>query len=186
MRIGIDIDDTISNTSSYLLEEAVRYDRKCKNKGIKDNTKYDFCDFFNWEKQDKRDFFDYICEYELHDVPVKPHAKEVINKLKKEGNKIYIITRRDSNDFKDPYKDSKKWLSKQKIKYDKLIVSSKDKGKACKELEVDLFIDDMPFNCERVLEEEVKVLMFDSPYNKEETRFDRVASWEEIYDIVSR
>ena len=185
MRIGIDIDDTISNTASYLIEEAVVYDRLYKKKGVVDNTAYDFCDIFNWKKNDKYDFYKYIYQNEIHQMPIKPHAKEVINKLKKEGHKIYIITRRDFDIYKDPYKASKNWLKKNKIKFDKLIVRAEDKGKACKELNVDIFIDDLPSNCERVLEEQVNVLMFDTPYNKDEKRFNRVVSWEEIYNIVN-
>ena len=185
MRIGIDIDDTISNTASYLIEEAVVFDRLYKKKGIADNTEYDFCKMFNWTKEDKYDFYKYIYENKIHDMPVKPHAKEIINKLKKEGNEIYIITRRDTDIYKDPYKESKKWLKKNNIKFDKLVVKAKDKGKVCKELEVDLFIDDLVSNVERANEENVNVLIFDSAYNKDEKRFKRVVSWEEIYNIVN-
>ena len=185
MRIGIDIDDTISNTASYLIEEAFVYDRLYKKKGVKDNTAYDFCDIFNWTRNDKYDYYRYIYDNNIHNMPIKPHAREIINKLKKEGHKIYIITRRDSDIYKDPYKESKNWLKKNKVKFDKLIVKAKDKGLACKKLNVDIFIDDLPSNCKRVEEENIKVLMFDTPYNKEEKNYKRVVSWEEIYNIVN-
>ncbi len=185
MRIGIDIDDTISNTNEYLIEEAIKYDRMYKKKGILDNTTYNFCGFFNWEKSDKEDFYKYIYDNNLHNVPIKSHAKEVINKLKKEGHKIYIITRRDTDIYKDPYKETYKWLKKNKIKFDKLVVQAKDKGIVCKELGVDIFIDDLLSNCIRAHEEGINVLMFDSSYNKNEKNFKRVVSWEEIYNIVN-
>ena len=47
MKIGIDIDDTISNTAEYLIEEAIKYDKLYKKKGIIDITTYDFCGLFN-------------------------------------------------------------------------------------------------------------------------------------------
>ena len=185
MKIGIDIDDTISNTAEYLIEEAIKYDKLYKKKGIIDITTYDFCGLFNWNKNDKEDFYKYVHDNDLHNMTVKEYAKEVINELRKEGHEIYIITRRDINIYKNPYQQTSDWLIKNNIEFDKLVVQAKDKGCVCKEHHIDLFIDDLPSNCERAHELGINVLIFDSPYNKEENRFQRVENWKEIYNIVN-
>ena len=60
-----------------------------------------------------------------------------------------------------------------------------DKRQIVADNKIDLFIDDLPSNCERAHELGINVLIFDSPYNKEENRFQRVENWKEIYNIVN-
>lgn len=185
MRIGIDIDNTISNTNELIIEELLRFDYKyLGNRGFKNKEAYKFTEMFNLSEAE----FSYICET-LYPVIVpkiqaKSHASEVINRLKKEGNEIYIITHRDHVEFKNPYQITKKWLKRNKIVYDKLIVDSGDKGECAEENKIDIFIDDLPKNCELIAAKNIPVLMFDAYYNRNENRFKRVISWEEIYNII--
>ena len=51
---------------------------------------------------------------------------------------------------------------------------------------IDVFIDDHVDFCEGVSKNGTKVFMFDSPYNKEETRYKRVYSWNEIYNEIKK
>ena len=50
---------------------------------------------------------------------------------------------------------------------------------------IDVFIDDHVGFCEGVSKTKTKVLMFDSPYNKQETKYKRVYSWDEIYEEIN-
>ena len=118
MRIGIDIDDTISKTNEKLIEVALEYDRqRVKGKGFKDPDAYSFMEMFYWNVVDVDTFLktfrsgNYFLELE----PVTG-AVEYINKLYDEGNEIFFITRRQ-NKLKMKMM-TKKWLKKNGFKYE--------------------------------------------------------------------
>ena len=111
------------------------------------------------------------------------NAVETINRLRKEGHKIIIITARDSEFHDDPYFLSKNWLNKNNIKYDKLIVNAREKGTVCKNENIDLFIDDQLNNCLDVLKEGIKVIRIS---NENCTNKDIVDlnNWTKIYEYI--
>lgn len=187
MRIGIDLDNTMSNTNELIIEEILRFDyNNMGNRGFKDREAYRFTDMFYLSEKE----FSYITENLYPNimpfVPAKSHVAEVLKRLHKEGYEIYIITMRDKVEYKNPYQLTKKWLKRNKIYYDKLIVNSGDKGLCAEENNIDLFIDDLPENCENLKKHGIDVLMFDTYYNRHETRFPRVISWEEVYNIIKK
>lgn len=48
MKIGIDIDNVISNFNDVLLEEFINHNKELRNTGIVDNTKYINRGMFDW------------------------------------------------------------------------------------------------------------------------------------------
>ena len=53
MRIGIDIDDTVSKTNEKLIEAAIEYDKKrVKGKGFRNPDAYSFMEMFYWNVMD--------------------------------------------------------------------------------------------------------------------------------------
>ena len=138
-----------------------------------------------WNEYHVRNFMKQNIEYLCNNATIKDKAKEVINKLKEEGNNIIIITSRSTKYDQDPYVISKKWLEKHGIKFDKLVVNSQNKADDCKKYKVDILIDDHVDYCKCVAEKtNTRVLMFDSPYNKECQEFTRVNSWQEVYNKI--
>ena len=119
MNIGIDIDDTVSNTQEFKLAHGVEY---CVNELkefnlIKPNEAYAI-DIFGWDNETEKKFFnDYFIE-KMIDIQPKILAKEVINKLKDEGHNIYFITARNDNIISNSLQVSKEWLDKNEFKYD--------------------------------------------------------------------
>lgn len=78
-----------------------------------------------------------------------------------------------------------KQLEKLGIKYDKLVCSF-DKKQACIDEKIDIFIDDIIDNLKQVESVTEKVLLFNSMVNKSQnTSFQRVNSWKEIYEYIS-
>ena len=105
MVIGIDIDDTICSTNEKIIEEADKYDKEVLGgTGVKDATAYEFTEMMGWEKEMKGQFFADRLEYIMDNAELKPNAKELINKLHDEGNKIIFISFRKDKYIKDPYK----------------------------------------------------------------------------------
>ena len=109
---------------------------------------------------------------------------EVINKLYDEGNEIIFITYRKDKYIKDPYLLTKNYLDRHGIKYNKLIANSGDKGIVCYNNKIDLFIDDSVTHLEDVSLYGIKVLLFDSEYNRDNIKFDRVKNWYQIYNLI--
>ena len=117
MVIGIDMDDTICSTNEFIIEEADRYDREVLGgSGIKDINAYEFTEMMGWEKDMKGKFFKDRLEYIMDHAEIKEGAKEIINKLHDEGNKIIIISFRKDKYLTDPYKLTIDYLNRYGIK----------------------------------------------------------------------
>ena len=188
MRIGIDIDNCISNFDDVLLEEYLKHDKELRNTGIINKEPYYITvDMFDWSKEENDDF--YYNNIQRIAMSLKPlnNAKEVIDKLKADGNEIYIITSRDNGEYVNPEKMTREWLEKYDIYFDKLILTGRhEKGPVCKENNIDIMIEDSIKNCEDIENNGVKCYIMDTRYNKNETRFERVKRWNEIYSKISK
>ena len=188
MRIGIDIDNCISNFDDVLLEEYIKHDKELRNTGIINDKPYHITvGMFDWSKEENDDF--YYNNIQRIAMSLKPlnNAKDVIDKLKADGNEIYIITSRDNGEYINPEKMTREWLEKYEIYFDKLILTGRhEKGPVCKENNIDIMIEDSIKNCEDIEDNGVKCYIMDTRYNKHETRFERVKRWNEIYSKISR
>ena len=185
MRIGIDIDDTITDTWSYMVPiyshifniptEELSHTQPYYNSVKKLNLTID--DYFKIMQP-------YYRENTLN-IPIKKDAQEVINILKKEGHKIIFITARGKM-YHEPKLITKTYLEKNDIKYDKLIINANDKATICKKENIDLFIDDSYKHCQSVSSIGIKVLMFGTNYNKNIKEFTRITSWYEVYNYINK
>ena len=188
MRIGIDIDNCISNFDDVLLEEYIKHDKELRNTGIiNDKPHHITVGMFDWSKEENDEF--YYNNIQRIAMSLKPlnNAKEVIDKLKADGNEIYIITSRDNGEYINPEKMTREWLEKYDIYFDKLILTGRhEKGPICKENNIDIMIEDSIKNCEDIENNGVKCYIMDTRYNKHETRFERVKRWNEIYSKISK
>ena len=188
MRIGIDIDNCISNFDDVLLEEYLKHDKELRNTEIVDeNPIYISIGMFDWSKEENDDF--YYNNIQRIAMSLKPlnNAKEVIDKLKADGNEIYIISSRDNGEYINPEKMTREWLKKYDIYFDKLILTGRyEKGPVCKENNIDIMIEDSIKNCEDIENNGVECYIMDTRYNKHETRFERVKRWDEIYSKISK
>ncbi len=185
MRIGIDIDDTVSHTNERLIEEAYKYDKEhVKGKGFKNRNAYSFMDMFYWNVMDVDNFLKSVRNSKFFDgLNVKDSANEYITKLYNEGHKIIFITRR-SDKFATKIA-TKKWLKKNGFKYHKLILGCKEKGNMCLNNDIDLFIDNDYKNVYDALSNGIDAILMGDDYNKDENEVKRVESWKEIYDYVN-
>ncbi len=185
MVIGIDMDDTICSTNELIIEEADKYDKEVLGgSGVKDVNAYEFTEMMGWEKDMKGKFFKDRLEYIMDHAEIKEGAKEIINKLHDEGNKIIIISFRKDKYLTDPYKLTVDYLDRYGIKYDKVFVNTGTKEDECRENNVTLFIDDKESHCADVSNEGIDVLLFTNAYNHDEKRFNRVDNWNQIYKYI--
>ena len=96
MRIGIDIDGVLTDIEQWQLDYGSKFYFEKYNKQILNNEGYETTDIFKVDsKLDDEFWTEYFKDYSTN-VDVRKLASEVIQKLKQDGNEIYIITARGS------------------------------------------------------------------------------------------
>ena len=193
MKIGIDIDGVLTDIEKFMIEYGTKF---CLEEGLEINIKqidYSEMIMFNWTQEQSDRFWNrYFTGYTLNE-PQRKFASDVINKLREQGNKIYIITARNEYGLSEEYygkmqKLTKEWLRKQNITYDRLIFAKdEEKISQCLEKNIDIMIEDSPRNINDI-SRKVKVIKYDCKYNEdvEGTNIITAYSWCHIYDIITR
>lgn len=194
MRIGIDIDGVLTNIEQFVLDYISKY---CVENNIEYNISdmnYEYSKTFNISREIELEFWNTYLEKYAVNEKARPFASEVINKLKEEGNEIYIITarwlsNRDDDVGKNMREMVKKWLAENKIVYDKLVFSKAEKEKKSQEIienKIDLMIEDSPNNINE-LSKIIPVICYNAQYNKDcsENKIIRCYSWYDIYNKIS-
>ena len=182
MRIGIDVDDTITNT----WEDIMPGFSKVFNipiEELKNSTPY-----YRALKEDISldEYFDKILpllDEMIPKVSLKDNVKEVIDKLYELGHHVIFITARGRG-HTNPYEDTKNYLDRHHIKYDKIVVNAEGKDVPCKEEKIDVFIDDSIKHCTLVKKLGIEVIMLDTYYNHDAKEFKHCKNWNEIYDYL--
>ncbi len=77
MRIGIDIDNVISNFNEELLKEYIKHDKELRNTGIiNKNADYIRKGMFDWTESEEMNFYNNNIERIAKSLKVKDGAKE--------------------------------------------------------------------------------------------------------------
>ena len=189
MKIGIDIDNVISNFNDTLLTEYLLHDKELRNSGIiNKNADYIRKGMFDWNEDEETNFYKNNIERIAKKLGVIEGAKEYIDKLHDDGHIIWIITGRDNGEYIEPYNMTKRWLDENNIYYDNLILTNAydkhAKTKQCLEHNIDIMIDDSVRICSDCIENGITTILMDTPYNKY-SNIQRVKSWKEFYRYVS-
>ena len=193
MRIGIDIDGVLTNIEEFVMNYVTKY---CVENNIEysiSDSNYDYCKTFGISKETEIDFWkQYLEDYAVNEK-VRPFATEIIEKLRDEGNEIYIITARWLTNRDDSIGNKmreivKKWLYENGISYDKLIFSQASQERKSQEIlenKIDLMIEDNPDNIKE-LANFVPVICYHAEYNKSciGNKIIRCYSWYDIYSKI--
>ena len=188
MKIGIDIDNVLSNFNDILLNDYLEHDKTLNNNGIIHKDEY-IRKMFDWKPEYEQEYYkNNIERLATLFTPIEDSSK-YINKLKNNGNEIYIISGRDNGEYSDPHNMTINWLKKYNIPYDKLVLTNaykhQEKADICNEFGIDIMIDDSINVCEKCSENNIESILFETPYNKKENRFNKLKNWEEIYNYIS-
>ena len=189
MNIGIDIDGGLTKFERELVDYATKMSVDEGWPIDIDLSQYDELKAFKWNTDQTMKFWNkYILKYFEETAP-RTFAPEVIEKLRNDGHKIILITARDEYGVPQEHwgkeqQITKDWLSKNNIKYDKLIFET-EKMQPCIENKIDVMIEDSPHNIEE-LSSKIKVIKFDCQYNRDVSNknVSTAYSWYHIYDII--
>lgn len=189
MNIGIDIDNTITNTREIILDYVRKFDQENHLNTKIDLSQYSLEESLRWDAELLHRFLKtYLADIYTHVKP-KPHAIEVIKDLH-QYHSIILITSRNQRDLSIT-ESTLEWLSRHRLTYDKLIMNNTEnmhhfsKLSACLENDIDLMIEDH-HDLSLELSEKIPVLMFDYPYNNhlDVTNIKRVQDWLEVKSII--
>ncbi|KIL48542.1 nucleotidase [Jeotgalibacillus alimentarius] len=176
MRLGIDIDGTVTCPSSLIPHINEAFNTELKLDDIKE---YDLTkalpeiepeDFAKWFESAEADIYS--------QSPLSEKADIVLNHLQHMHELFYISARGTEHQHL-----TKEWFNRHDIHFDRIILTgSHDKLEAVKEHRIELFIEDKHDNAVDIHETtEIPVLLFDTPYNRKPhpEGVIRIFSWEE-------
>lgn len=181
MRIGIDIDDTITTTTKDMDRYAKNYIKDTKI----DESKYYIKERYGWDKDICEKFWYTYAEEIMNCTSLRDKASDYINKLHDDGNIIYFITARDNKYSDNILSVTEDYLEKHGIEYDYLITGANNKNMVCLDNDIDIMIDDCPYHAPEFKDSKVSFMLMDNDYNKDVDCL-RVNSWEEIYNLITR
>ena len=193
MRIGIDIDGVLTDLEQWQLDFGEKFFSKY-NKRVVNRDGYETHEIFDVEEALDDLFWNKYYKDYTTNVEVRKFASEIISKLKNEGFEIYIITARgnwlptDNSMTKDECNNIViDWLSKNNIKYDKIIFSPEDKLDICLNNNIDIMIEDKVDNINKI-SSKLPVICFHAGYNKEceGTNIIRCYSWYDVYLTINK
>lgn len=188
MRIGLDIDNVITDFDKSILKEFLLEDKNKRNTGIiNKKARHINHGMFDWTKEEKDEFYINNMERIAKDLKPRINCKKYMDKLLTDGHELILISHRSYPHYNDPYKITIDWLDKQNIKYTKLILSeSPDKTKECKENNIDVMVDDRAGQCKKMTSKGVNCILMLTRYNrKEKENLSFATSWKDLYLILT-
>ena len=182
MKIGIDIDDVIINTSLAMKKYIDKYD---DNGDIRNHMEEVMRGEMPTE-QIKKFFKNNIINI-MKEAKIKEGASEVIQQLLNEGNEVFIITTRGEIKFKGSEQVTLQYFTTNNINYTKILFNSFEKAKACKDNNIDVMIDDSIKYCIEIEKEHIQSILFTSVINKQSnTTLKRVNNWRELKNEIEK
>lgn len=189
MRIGLDIDNVITDFDSAILEEFLKEDKNKRNKGIiNENARHIIKGMFDWSEDEIQDFFNNNMERIAKTLKPRENAKNYMDKLLEDGNELYLISHRANPHYNHPFEVTKRWLEDNNINYTKLILSeTTNKSKECLDNKIDVMIDDVISNCLKLEESNIKCYLMYTRYNYKQDKIRNIVKdWEDLYKKVGK
>lgn len=167
LKIGIDIDDTITDTRKSTIEYLNMYNLDLNE--------------YSGDLNDKKTF-DFLIKH-IEDIQananLKPGVKETFAELKKMGYEIIIITARGGELDYNHEKITKDYFAKHDLPYDKMYFGNYPKGDIALKEKIDVFIDDRIYNLDDVSQHGIECLHFVNDMNII-TPYKKFDNWDDI------
>ena len=179
MTIGIDIDDTLTNTKELQASYWKEYYLNNPEEGYTEEVPSNINTFG----------FPYIEAYwdiyreQLFYPTFKENASKVVKMLKNDGYDLCVITSRPDHKYKDLHKRLENWFNENGIPIDTIYTNIKNKGHYCKKKNIDLLIDNDIAQIEEANKYHVKTIMFG---NRDDYKGLKASNWLELYDIIKK
>jgi len=165
MRIGIDIDDTLVNTSES-------FDKVIKKYNLNFTKKY----HDEWTKEECKFIFSNYLEEILFNAKIKSDAKDVLKYLKSKGNELIIITARSNNYCNSIEEETLNFINKEKLEIDQIYFNQNKKSDLAKILKIDLMIDDNYYVYNNMKKDGIECILFG----------DKIKTWKDVLEYIEK
>lgn len=170
MTIGIDIDDTFVQTNKRALEI------------VKRENIIEEVDYYE-QLSDLSGFIHCYFKEIVHTAELFEGAKEAVQLLKNNGNRIIFITSRAYQKGADTEEDTIEYLRKNNIEYDAIYLRTPDKLDICLKENIDIFIDDKEKTLKPLNDAGIRCIKMTS-HEKTKSDFETVSNWYEILKLL--
>ena len=164
MRIGIDIDETLTDTDKSFRYISKKYNI-CTNKNFK----------IKWNEEELLKYSKYLSEV-FKCAKLKEGVKESIDELHRLGHELYIITARNNKYCADVEDLTINMFKENNLCFDKIYFNQQLKSDIAKELGISLMIDDSVSVYNNMKEENIECIMFGKD----------VKSWREVLEYINK
>lgn len=189
MKIGLDIDNVITDFDRDILKEFLLEDKSKRNAGIVNpKATHIVRGMFDWSQEEVDEFFANNMERIALNLKPRRNCKKYIDRLLEEGNEIYLISHRAYPHYKEPFETTLKWLEKNKINYTKLILSSTpDKTPECREYKIDVMVDDRVNQCHKMTSQGINCIVMKTRYKVGDLQgLSLATSWDNLYEELNK
>jgi acid phosphatase class B len=163
MRIGIDIDDTLVNTSESF-EEVIKKHNINFSKNWKDE----------WTKDEMNFIFNkYLAEI-LLGAKFKENSIKIVNQLHELGHELIVITARSNNYCETIKEKTLEILKREDLKISEFYFEQNKKSDLAKKLNVDLMIDDSKYVYDNMKNDGIDCILFG----------DKIKTWNEVLEYI--
>ena len=179
MKIAIDIDDTLTNTKDNQIKLWKEYTKNNPNSKYTEQLPNDINEFDVGEYITT--FWNTYREQLSFESTYKKDTSIIIDKLKKDGHELCIVTSRPDDRYTNLKERISKALKENNINIDTIHTNARDKGSYCKEHNFNLLIDDNIKQIESAKAHGLQAILFnkDKSYKGLQT-----TTWKELYNII--
>lgn len=184
MRIGIDIDDVITDTSKEMMKYFELYGQNIDFENPL-NSKVNILRGKFATDEVKQFVKKYGTEIAAK-AECRENARETIEKLQQQQNEIFIITAREEPAMQDINRVTKEYLKDNNISFDELFMGIYDKKTFCRNNKIDVMIEDSIETCKDLIETRTIPLLFTTGINREFEILgvDTVKDWNQVYEKI--
>lgn len=172
--LGVDIDDTLTDTSRFFTEALSNPDRQLNEEEKKASRWYDVPDSGVTKEEEEEVFKKFLKDDTFAKLPPDSSAVQVLQALKDKGVKIVLITARPESQLRDA---TERWLAEHNIPHDDLFFST-NKDQIMEQEGVDFLIDDDLANAFDL----EKVIVIDKPWNRD-YKGRRISKLEDLLEL---
>lgn len=190
--IGLDLDDTLTNTMEDGLKKLHEQGYLLTIKNIESIHSFDWTEKWDWDITEKQ-FKEFWGQHSLKELTPYHEAKIWIQNFYHTWKTISIVTARNEHDHKI---DAESWLGNHFPEIDKenihfanhLSGESTPKSQICKKYGITLMIDDAFHNAVDLIENDITCILLEKPWNRNclltHPLLHRAKDWNEIISKI--
>ena len=187
MKIGIDLDGVVFDSEKEFRIYSELYEVEVlKRNSIINSKELAFQKRYKWTQEEIEDFLNRYHEKIVLESNFMPGVREVLNKLKKDGHELVVITARGGLNPKMVEVTKKRLRDTEMDIFDKYYFNTENKQDICQKENIDIMIDDSYEKCKNISACKIKAIYLkDAPSYDFENEYTKVLyNWGEIYRYI--